>query len=64
MILKDLKKNTDGSYSFDFVISEQENEYLVEFAIQELIKQGILSVTAQADQEFEFLKDDYEGTLQ
>lgn len=64
MILKDLKKNTDGTYSFDFVISEEENEYLVEFAIQELIKQGIISLTTKADQEFEFLSDDYEGTLQ
>ena len=64
MILKDLKKNTDGTYSFDFTISEEENEYLVEFAIQQLIKEGIISLTTKADQEFEFLSDDYEGTLQ
>ena len=64
MILKDLKKNTDGTYSFDFVISEEENEYLVEFAIQQLIKEGIISLTTKTDQEFEFLSDDYEGTLQ
>lgn len=64
MILKDLKKNTDGTYSFDFIISEEENEYLVEFAIQQLIKEGIISLTTKADQEFEFLSDDYEGTLQ
>jgi hypothetical protein len=64
VILKDLKKNTDGTYSFDFVISEEENEYLVEFAIHQLIKEGIISLTTKTDQEFEFLSDDYEGTLQ
>lgn len=63
MILKNLKKNKDGNYDFDFTISEEENEFLLDFAIQELIKQGLISIT-KADEEFAFLDDFDEGTLQ
>ena len=63
MILKNLKKNKDGNYDFDFTISEEENEFLLDFAIQELIKQGLISIT-KADEEFAFLDDVDEGTLQ
>ena len=63
MILKNLRKTKDGNYDFDFTISEEENEFLLDFAIQELIKQGLISIT-KADQEFAFLDDFKEGTLQ
>lgn len=57
MILKNLRKNKDGSYDFDFSVSEDEAEFLLDYAIQDLIKQGIISLSEQSnDMELEFIE--------
>ena len=64
MILKNLRKQDDGSYDFDFTVSPEEAEYLMDFAIQTLIKEGVIKVTSEGG-EFGFLEDPDEGsTLQ
>lgn len=64
MIIKNLKKNEDGSYDFDFTVSPEEAEFLMDFAIQELMRQGVIKVTS-SDSEFAFVEDMDEGsTLQ
>jgi hypothetical protein len=64
MILKNLRKQDDGSYDFDFTVSPEEAEYLMDFAIQTLIKEGVIKVTS-GDSEFGFIEDSDEGsTLQ
>jgi hypothetical protein len=68
MIIKNLIQNDDGSVDFDFQVDAKENEFLLDFAIKELIRQGIiktqideqLEMNAQQELEFE-LK---EGKLQ
>ena len=65
MILKNLRKNEDGSYDFDFTVSEIEAEFLMDFAIQDLIRQGIISVSSkESDMEFEFVEQKEGDTLQ
>lgn len=66
VIIKNLKKNKDGSYDFDFSVSNDEAEALMDFAIRELIREGAISVSGESeeDMEFAFAKDNEEGTLQ
>ena len=65
MILKNLRKNEDGSYDFDFTVTEIEAEFLMDFAIQDLIRQGIISVSSkESDMEFEFVEQKEGDTLQ
>ena len=56
MILKNLRKNKDGSYDFDFSVAEEEAEFLMDFAIHELIKQGIISISDEKDLELAFME--------
>jgi len=62
MILKNLRKQDDGSYDFDFTVSPEEAEYLMDFAIQTLIREGVIKVTS-GDSEFGFIEDPDEGSM-
>jgi hypothetical protein len=65
MIIKNLKKGEDGSYDFDFTVSEDEAEFLMDYAIQNLIIEGLISVAGgKSDMELEFIERDEEDTLQ
>jgi hypothetical protein len=63
MILKNLRKNDDGSYDFDFSVSEDEAEFLMDYAIQDLIRHGIIKV-AEGDAELQIQGMDEGSTLQ
>jgi len=56
MILKNLRKNKDGSYDFDFSVAEEEAEFLMDFAIQELIRQGVIKIAEEQDMELAFME--------
>ena len=59
MLIKNLRKNDDGSYDFDFSVSDVEAEFLMDHAIKDLIRAGIIKMN-EGDAEFEI----QEGTLQ
>lgn len=65
MIIKNLVKNEDGSYDFDFSVSEEEAEFLMDHAIKDLIRAGIIKMN-EPDAEFEIEQADIKagGTLQ
>ena len=64
MIIKNLRKNEDGSYDFDFSVDNLEAEFLMDHAIKDLIRNGIIKVN-EGDAELEIRgMEDYEGTLQ
>ena len=49
MIIKNLRKNEDGSYDFDFSVGEDEAEFLMDYAIQDLIRRGVISLGDKSD---------------
>jgi hypothetical protein len=64
MIIKNLRKNEDGSYDFDFSVDNLEAEFLMDHAIKDLIRNGIIKVN-EGDAEFEIEEDiKVGGTLQ
>lgn len=64
MIIKNLRKNEDGSYDFDFSVDEVEAEFLMDHAIKDLIRAGIIKMN-EGDAEFEIQEDIKPGgTLQ
>ena len=64
MIIKNLKKNEDGSYDFDFSVDNLEAEFLMDHAIKDLIRNGIIKVN-EGDAELEIRgMEENEGTLQ
>jgi hypothetical protein len=64
MIIKNLRKNEDGSYDFDFSVGEDEAEFLMDYAIQDLIRRGVISLGGKSDGEFEFIEKTEKDTLQ
>ena len=60
MIIKNLRKNEDGSYDFDFSVDEAEAEFLMDHATKDLIRAGIIKMN-EGDAEFEIQEG---GTLQ
>jgi hypothetical protein len=49
--------NEDGSYDFDFHIEENECGFLVNIAVQELVRRGVITLAVeQAEQEVELIK--------
>jgi hypothetical protein len=64
MIIKNLRKNEDGSYDFDFSVDNLEAEFLMDHAIKDLIRAGIIKIN-EGDAEFQ-LEEDIKpgGTLQ
>jgi len=64
MIIKNLRKNEDGSYDFDFSVDNLEAEFLMDHAIKDLIRNGIIKVN-EGDAELEIRgMEENEGTLQ
>ena len=64
MIIKNLRKNEDGSYAFDFSVDNLEAEFLMDHAIKDLIRNGIIKVN-EGDAELEIRgMEENEGTLQ
>jgi len=64
MIIKNLKKNEDGSYDFEFSVGEDEAEFLMDYAIQDLIRRGVISLGNNSDGEFAFIEKTEKDTLQ
>ena len=64
MIIKNLRKNEDGTYDFDFSVDNLEAEFLMDHAIKDLIRNGIIKVN-ESDAELEIRgMEENEGTLQ
>jgi hypothetical protein len=64
MIIKNLRRNEDGSYDFDFSVDNLEAEFLMDHAIKDLIRAGIIKIN-EGDAEFELAEDiKVGGTLQ
>jgi len=64
MIIKNLRRNEDGSYDFDFQVDNLEAEFLMDHAIKDLIRAGIIKIN-EGDAEFELAEDiKVGGTLQ
>jgi len=64
MIIKNLRKNEDGTYDFDFSVDNLEAEFLMDHAIKDLIRNGIIKVN-EGDAELEIRgMEENEGTLQ
>jgi len=64
MIIKNLRKNEDGSYDFDFSVDNLEAEFLMDHAIKDLIRAGIIKIN-EGDAEFQIEEDiKVGGTLQ
>ena len=64
MIIKNLVKNDDGSYDFDFSVDKDEAEFLMDHAIKDLIRNGIIKVN-EGDAEYKIEEDIKPGgTLQ
>lgn len=47
MVLKNCVKNEDGSYDFQFTVSDEEAEYLIHLAIEVLIHNGTIQLENQ-----------------
>ena len=45
MIIKNLVENEDGSVDFDFKVDKNENEFLINYAVKALMREGIIKAT-------------------
>ena len=50
MIIKNCVELDDGSYDFDFNVDEKEATFLMDHAIKDLIRQGIIRVASEEEQ--------------
>jgi hypothetical protein len=60
LIVKKVKKNDDGTYSSSWSLTEDQVSFLLTYAINHLIQQGLLEVDEKnepAQLELAFLKD-------
>ena len=65
MIIKNLKKNKDGSYDFDFSVDSVEAEFLMDHAIKNLIREGIIKTVLDEKNELAQMEFDLDKeTLQ
>lgn len=51
MIIKNLRRNEDGSFDFDFKVDDKEAEFLMDHAIKNLIREGIIKIALDEDAE-------------
>ncbi len=51
MKFKDITQNEDGSLSFDVQTSPDEVAFLVDYAVGELLREGIISINGLSDQD-------------
>lgn len=47
MIIKNFRKNSDGSSDFDFKVDNKESEFLLSFAIKALMREGIIKTAIE-----------------
>lgn len=64
MIIKNLRRNEDGSYDFDFSVDNLEAEFLMDHAIKDLIRAGIIKINEEATVDFDILDREEGDTLQ
>lgn len=64
MIIKNLRKNDDGSYDFDFSVDNIEAEFLMDHAIKDLIRAGIIKINEEATLDLNILDREEGDTLQ
>ena len=64
MIIKNLRKNEDGSYDFDFSVDNIEAEFLMDHAIKDLIRAGIIKINEDATLDLNILDREEGDTLQ
>ena len=50
MLIKNCVKLKDGSYDFDFNVDEKETAFLMDHAIKDLIRLGIIHVASEEEQ--------------
>jgi hypothetical protein len=52
-------QNSDGSLDFDFHVDANESAFLMDLAIKELVRRGVLTIaTEAAQQELDLFKQD------
>ena len=51
MIIKNFRKNSDGSSDFDLKVDDKESEFLLSFAIKALMREGIIKTAL--DEEYD-----------
>ena len=59
MIISNCVRNEDGSYDFDFHVTQDEAGFLMDLAVKTLVHRGIIQIAEdEAEQEFEIFKND------
>ena len=59
MIISNCVQNSDGSLDFDFHVDANEASFLMDLAIKELVRRGVLTIaTETAQQELDLFKQD------
>ena len=59
MIITNCVQNKDGSLDFDFHVDANEASFLMDYAIKELVRRGVIKVaTDAAEQELAILKEE------
>lgn len=59
MLISNCVQNDDGSLDFDFHVDSNEASFLMDYAVKDLIYNGILKVNIQdAEQELELYKEE------
>ena len=51
MKFKSIKKDEDGNYSFDVQTTQDEVAYLVDYAVGDLLREGVIAINGLGDQE-------------
>jgi hypothetical protein len=59
VIIKNFVEHEDGSATFEYHASPEELSFMLNYAVMDLIKRGIIQVSAEeAEMEFEMFKED------
>jgi len=59
MIITNCVQNNDGSLDFNFHVDANEASFLMDFAIKELVRRGVIDVaTDAAEQELDLFKEE------
>jgi hypothetical protein len=59
MLISNCVKNEDGSLDFDFHVDANEASFLMDLAIKELVRRGVITIaTEAAQQELDLFKND------
>jgi hypothetical protein len=59
MIITNCVQNDDGSLDFEFHVDAPEASFLMDFAIKELVRRGVIDIaTNAAEQELDLFKEE------